>query len=79
MDKILHLNELDAEGNMTGDTRVVTLSIDAIMDIVDTSRSLAIQFRNGNMSQIDLEHQLANLHEALDTYGLVTPAETPRP
>lgn len=79
MDKIFYLNELDSEGGMTGETRVMTLSFDAIMDIVDSARSLAIQFRSGNMSQIDLECQLSNLHEALDTYDLVTPSDKPHP
>lgn len=79
MDKIFYLNELDSEGNMTGETRVVTLSFDAIMDIVDSARSLVIQYHNGNMSQLDLEVQLDNLHEALDTYDLVTPVVTPHP
>lgn len=79
MDKIFYLNELDSEGNMTGETRVATLPFDAIMDLVDSARSLAIQFHSGNMSGIDLESHLANLHEALDTYGLVTPADTPHP
>lgn len=64
---------------MTGETRVVTLSFEAIMDIVDSARSLAIQYQSGNLSQIDLELHLSNLHEALDTYDLVTSVDAPKP
>ena len=78
MEKILYLNELDTEGNLTGETSVITLSFDTIMEIVDAARCLAIQYRQGTLSQVDLEHQLSNLHASLDEHGLVSPAPAAR-
>ena len=75
---IFYLNELNSAGEMTGETRVATLSDEAIMDIIDSARSLAIQVK-AEVGQADIDVALANLHEALDTYGLVTPTDAPKP
>ncbi|NTF16928.1 hypothetical protein G6L37_00615 [Agrobacterium rubi] len=79
MDKIFYLNELDSEGCLTGETRVMTLPFDTIMQIVDATRSLAIQFRRGGMSLTNLEDVLNAIHDNLDDFDLVTPADEPTP
>lgn len=76
-DTILNLNELDSTGEWTGESRTTTLASESIQDIIDSARSLAIQFDAG-APQDEIDASLSNLHEALDSYGLLD-AAAPKP
>ncbi|MCZ7861225.1 hypothetical protein O9X98_07365 [Agrobacterium salinitolerans] len=63
----LTLNVFDAAGNITGEQRTVTLSLEAISDIVDHAVQLTIQNDIGG----DTELTLGEMAEALEAYDLV--------
>lgn len=76
----LDLNVFDEHGVLTGETRPVTLSVEALQDIIDHAASLAIRFRN-DADGLDLADGLAEMSEALEVYDVITaePEETAEP
>jgi 3-phosphoglycerate kinase len=75
----LDLNVFDDDGAITGKTRRIKLSVDAIQDIIDHATSLAIRYRN-EADEMELRFGLAELSEALETHDVITdPASTSCP
>jgi hypothetical protein len=66
----LELNVFDDQGILTGETREVSLSIQAIQDILDQSASLAIRFRN-EAETPEISGVLAAMLDALEDYEVV--------
>jgi len=62
----LTLNVFDEAGEMTGDTKTVSLSLEAVSDIIDHATQLSILEEKG----LDTSVVLEELAEALEVYGL---------
>ncbi len=62
----LTLNVFDDAGEMTGETKAVSLSLEALADIIDHAAQLSILEEKG----LDTSDVLAELAELLDVYGL---------
>lgn len=67
----LTLNVFDEVGEMTGETKAVSLSLEALADIVDHATQLSILQAKG----LDSSDVLIELAEVIEVYGLSN--ETP--
>lgn len=62
----LTLNVFDVTGEMTGETKTVSLSLEAVTDIIDHATQLCILEEKG----LDVRVVLNELAEVLKIYGL---------
>jgi predicted translin family RNA/ssDNA-binding protein len=75
----LNLNVFDEHGVLTGEIQEVSLSVEAIQDIIDHAASLAIRFRNAADTS-DIAHGIQEMSEALEVYDIIKEsADNPEP